>query len=410
MPEFPKHKPVAITVLTCLILGIAFGMYYYRSQKPLTHIPTNGNKTLVDYWQEATQLTKSKQANNLPTTVTFLAVGDISLSRNIAETIKLKNDPLYPFRNIDALLKSTDFNFGNLETPFSKSNAFTPNNTLVFNAPKKNVAGLKEYNFQVLNLANNHAFDQGLGGITITKKVLDENGLLHMGTGQSLEEAWQPAIIEKNGIKIGFLGASYSSINDGGKTTNNFVARIEDTARLTAQVSSLKSHSDFIVITMHAGTEYTDKANDAQVKFAHTAIDAGADIVIGAHPHWVQNKELYCPQSSLSPSGGDVSLRDREGSADQSRCKWIYYSLGNFIFDQAWSEKTKQGLALKITLSKSDSPPFQGGVRGGEKNVATISNLQPANPHPATHLDIIQEIPITIKENCCPIINDGGNQ
>lgn len=275
------------------------------------------------------------------------------------------------------LLKSSDFNFANLESPFSKSDAFTAKNTLVFNAPKANVAGLKEYNFAVLNLANNHAFDQGKDGIDITAEVLDNNGLLHMGTGETLEEAWTPAIIEKNGIKIAFIGASYSSVNDGGKTLNNYVARIEDVDRLTAQVSRLKSSVDFIVVTMHAGTEYTPKANQSQIDFARAAIDAGADIVIGAHPHWVQNKEIY-------------------------KDKPIYYSLGNFIFDQDWSEETKKGLALKITLSK----PVRSSKSRGSNNSATITDIQPSAgiQTPVTTIESIKEIPLYIKENCCPAL------
>jgi poly-gamma-glutamate synthesis protein (capsule biosynthesis protein) len=199
-----------------------------------------------------------------------------------------------------------------------------------------------------------------------------------MGTGKDLDEAWTPAVIEKNGIKIGFIGASYASVNDGGKTTNNYVARIEDTERLTAEVLRLKPLVDFIVVTMHAGTEYTPTANTAQVTFAHAAIDAGADIVIGAHPHWVQNKEIY-------------------------KDKTIYYSLGNFIFDQSWSEQTKKGLALKITISKNGQPS------SALPNAATAQDLQGSKS--SATLDSIEEIPIYIEQNCCPtIIKDDLNK
>jgi poly-gamma-glutamate synthesis protein (capsule biosynthesis protein) len=200
-----------------------------------------------------------------------------------------------------------------------------------------------------------------------------------MGTGATLDQAWQPAIIEKNGIKIGFVGASYASINDGGKASNIYVARMEDTDRLKKTVGNLKSLVDFIVVTMHGGTEYTATANAGQITFAHAAIDSGADIVIGAHPHWVQNKETY-------------------------KDKPIYYSLGNFIFDQSWSEQTKKGLVLKITLSKLGKTSINR--TSAPANAASISDLQPtgnpSTPTSSATIDSIEEIPIHIEENCCP--------
>lgn len=394
-------SPIFIVLAVAIVLGV----FQVTGGSPIPHYAaTDPDKSLQDFYTQGQNAAVPNLTQQEPLSVTFLAFGDISLSRNIAATIQAKKDPLYPFHNIVNLLKSTDFNFANLETPFSKSDAFTAKNTLVFNAPKANVAGLKAYNFAVLNLANNHAFDQGKDGIETTAQILNDNGLLHMGTGKTLDEAWAPAIIEKNGIKIGFIGASYSSINDGGQTLNDYVARIEDTQRLTSNVKRLKSTVDFVVATMHAGTEYTPKANQSQVDFAHAAIDAGADIVIGAHPHWVQNKEFYCPKILVSPPGGDVALRDREGSVvDTKDCKWIYYSLGNFIFDQNWSEETQKGLALKITLNKSG---IQNSKTPTVNNSASISQIQPSAglELPVTTIKNIEEIPLQIKENCCPAI------
>lgn len=414
-------------LLVIILLLVAIGTVTFLTQtKNLENQPANSRKTLDDYYTQAQNLKKDSLTEQETHTVTFLAVGDISLSRGIAQVIKTKQDPLYPFRGIESLLRSTDFNFGNLETPFSSSDSFNPGKTLVFNAPKPNVAGLTAYNFAVLNLANNHAFDQGLDGITATIQTLDAQGLLHMGTGNSLEQAWTPAIIEKNRIKIGFIGASYSSVNDGGKSLNNYVARIEDTERLKSQISSLKSQVDFIVVTMHAGTEYTQQPNQSQINFAHAAIDAGADIVIGAHPHWVQERELYCPTSGSSPFKGEVRWGGYSQLSDTnslySDCKWIYYSLGNFIFDQSWSEPTKKGLALKITLSKSKSgPPNTGappsssspnigearrGIIDSSNNAATLTDLQPAggSQTPTTTVNTIEEISVYIQNNCCPVL------
>jgi poly-gamma-glutamate synthesis protein (capsule biosynthesis protein) len=275
--------------------------------------------------------TQNSTSDLLPTTsskISFLAVGDISLSRNVAAQIIKHDDPLLPFKNIANLLKSTDFNFANLESPFAGGNYFGKTGSLVFNAPLNNIKGLVEYNFKILNLANNHALDQGLRGLEYTRNYLTKNNIQYTGVGNNLTEAWQPVLVKANDIKIAFIGASYSSINDNAKTTNNYVARIEDLNMLKNAIAKAKKTSDFIVVAMHAGTEYTYKPNEKQINFAHAAIEAGADMVIGHHPHWIQSIEQY-------------------------QGKYIFYSLGNFIFDQMWSQETKEGLMLKIILQKN---------------------------------------------------------
>jgi len=268
-------------------------------------------------------------------TATFLAVGDIMLSRGVNRAIEQTEDPLFPFSQLDKLLDSSDFNFGNLESPAS-GNEKRLGKGLVFNSHQHDLAGLARYNFRVLNLANNHAFDQGLAGLRFTKHYLETNRILSLGVGVNKTEAWEAKIIEVNEIKIGFIGASYASINDGGFAINVHVARIEEFERLKLAVRKLKLESDFIVVTMHAGIEYTRKPNSLQTAFAHTAIEAGADLVIGGHPHWIQTIEKY-------------------------RGRYIFYSLGNFIFDQKKSD-TREGLMLRISLSKIESGTLAGNL------------------------------------------------
>jgi poly-gamma-glutamate synthesis protein (capsule biosynthesis protein) len=219
--------------------------------------------------------------------------------------------------------------------------------SLVFGAPSDYILGLVNYNFKSLNLANNHALDQGIKGLEYTLNYLDEKNIKHVGAGKNLNEAWQPAIVETRGIKICFIGASYASINDSGKTQNNYVARIDDNENLKLAIQNSKSLCNFVVTTMHAGTEYTRKPNNIQIQFAHNAIDFGADVVIGAHPHWVQTIEKY-------------------------KDKYIFYSLGNFIFDQEWSQETKEGLALKIQVSKANN---QNSLQGTQ-TFAKLENIE----------------------------------
>jgi poly-gamma-glutamate capsule biosynthesis protein CapA/YwtB (metallophosphatase superfamily) len=257
--------------------------------------------------------------------VTFIAVGDIMLSRGVEEIMSRAGDPTLPFRDISAELRATDFNFGNLESPVSGNDNILGKG-LVFNARTRVLRGLIENNFRVLQLANNHALDQGRKGLQSTRDQVRSRGIATVGTGDDLEEAWRPQIVEVNGIRIAFIAASYASVNDGGVTRNQFVARTDDLTRLAEAVGDARRMADFVVVAMHAGIEYTRTPEKGQVTFAHAAVDVGADIVIGGHPHWVQTNEIY-------------------------NGKPIYYSLGNFIFDQH-QPGTQDGLILKVQLQK----------------------------------------------------------
>lgn len=328
------------------------------------------------------------------TSTTFLAVGDIMLSRKVALKLKEANNPRLPFKNLTHLFTAVDFAFGNLETPFAEK-PIVGGSTLIFASPTSSLAGLRENKFQVLTLANNHALDKGIDGLNFTKDLLEKNNILTTGVGENLNQAWQPAIIEAKGIKTCFIGASYASINDNGKTNNDYVARIEDTQNLKLSIEKSKSLCDFVVASMHAGTEYTRKPNLAQIDFAHKAIDLGADMVIGHHPHWIQTIEKYCPKSETSLSLWDISpQKERELSLQQTAnaitpspseeragerllCpnpKYIFYSLGNFIFDQDWSQETKEGLMLKMTISKATCHPDRPSASEGAEGSLSASN------------------------------------
>jgi poly-gamma-glutamate synthesis protein (capsule biosynthesis protein) len=351
--EFKSFR-FAVTALFLLVL-IIFSLTYQKPPLPVEH-------------------------NVLPpervteTRVTFLAVGDMMISRGVARAITRAGDPSAPFRKMDEALRSTDFNFGNLEVPISGNNNVIGKG-LTFNMHTRDLAGLKAYNFKVLNLANNHALDQGVNGLRQTQKFLAESGFTYLGVGDSLDEAWQPKIITVKNVKIGFVGASYASVNDGGVARNDYVARIEDTERLRQAIERLRAGgADFIVATMHAGVEYTRRPHQPQIDFARAAIDYGADIVIGAHPHWAQVFESY---------------KDR----------YIFYSLGNFIFDQEWSRDTKEGLALKITLnsrkSSAPTPASASGTRVEQIELIPVVIENYSTPRPANDAEakqILQKI------------------
>ena len=364
-------KVVFILLPLLFIAAAALGIYQWQfSTETGKDALYNGvsDGSLQDYYNFAQQQTTASDT----TRITLYAIGDIMLSRNVAgQMSKNHKDSFWPFRALEDELHSTDFNFGNLESPFSGGDEFNPTGSLVFNAPTWALPGLAQYNFKVLNLANNHAYDQGKDGLLYTKKILNDNNLLGLGVGANLNEAWQGHVYSVKGVRIGFVGASYASVNDGGVAINQNVARIEDVERLKKSIADLKTKSDFIIATMHAGTEYTYQPNQGQIDFAHAAIDAGADMVIGAHPHWVQTTEKY-------------------------KDKYIFYSLGNFVFDQMWSQETKEGLMLKISLEKNSScSTMPNASASGQQQVSCSDSLQ-GSPVPAT-LKQVDLVPVVIE-------------
>jgi poly-gamma-glutamate capsule biosynthesis protein CapA/YwtB (metallophosphatase superfamily) len=260
----------------------------------------------------------------------FIAVGDIMLSRLVARQTEKTDNPWWIWMNISSFLQESDFNIWNLESPTNGTDVYSYEKTMVFNALPHLIETLSQVNFWVINLANNHAMDQGEEWLIKTQRILEKHNIIHIGTGANLEEAWIPKIVEKNGIKIAFIGASYASFNDDGSKNSPMIARMQDVKNLQSAIKKAKEETHYVVVSMHAGQEYTREPTNLQREFAHAAIEWGADIVIGAHPHWTQKIESY-------------------------KGKYIFYSLGNFVFDQEFSPETKTGLAIQVFLEKNQN-------------------------------------------------------
>jgi hypothetical protein len=264
-----------------------------------------------------------------PVRVRFLSVGDVIFGRRVQRTIDAKGDPEHPFRPLAKLYAAVDFTFANLENPFfsgKKPNETPPGKRYaVLWAKPEHVSTLVKYKVTAVNLANNHAMDQDLRGLEETLATLDAAGVQHVGVGKDLAAAWKPMFVDVRGLKIGFVGASFTSKNDMGFSRNPHVARIEDEDRLAAACGEARQGAHFVVVTMHAGDEHKLVPNAKQRAFAKAAVRAGADVVIGAHPHVVQ-------------------------PAEKIDGKWVFYSLGNFVFDQAAPEN-KEAVAVELHLA-----------------------------------------------------------
>lgn len=261
-----------------------------------------------------------------PPTLTLIAVGDIMLSRDVERAIK-RHGVDYPFTKIQGILKEGDIVFGNLETSVTPGREILVNE-MRFRSQPAALQGLVNANVSIVSLANNHVPDFGTKGVLDTVRYLDDAGIRHVGAGKDIEDALAPAFINVKGTTLAFL-----AFNDHDVVPDSYGASVMrpgtslmDIDRMKNAVKKAKEHADIVVVSMHSGIEYTAKPNTSQQNFAHAAIDAGAELVLGHHPHVVQTAEKY-------------------------HGKFIFYSLGNFIFDQIWSEETKRGLGLKITMT-----------------------------------------------------------
>ncbi|MFH1047131.1 MAG: CapA family protein [Patescibacteria group bacterium] len=251
--------------------------------------------------------------------VTLLAVGDVMLSRVVAERMRT-HGPDYPFSQLHTELSSVHITFGNLETPIAVGSE-VGSLDMSFRADPWAATALQTAGFDVVSLANNHVLNRGTAGLVETIRRLDEVGIAHTGAGETSAVARTAAIIERAGLKVVFLAYTYDARNSDSRTNPL------DLKSLSEDIAAVRQAADVVVVSMHAGIEYAPAPNRQQIEFAHAAIDAGADVVLGHHPHVVQTAEIY-------------------------NGKYIFYSLGNFVFDQMWSRETRLGLGVRLTLTE----------------------------------------------------------
>lgn len=233
---------------------------------------------------------------------TIILTGDIMLGRSVMNESLKNNNPKYPFLLVSDLLKNADLVFSNLENPITEGCPILTSG-MVFCTKPEIIDGLKYAGIDILSLANNHTENYGKEGVAETKKYLSENEIEFLD-GNSL------VIKEINGIKFGFLGF-------------NFMYRKPNELELKL-IRESGEKVDILFAMIHWGEEYTSKPNNFQKDVASTLVNEGVDVVVGTHPHWVQ-------------------------SIDTIKDKLVLYSLGNFVFDQAWSEETKTGMAIRLT-------------------------------------------------------------
>lgn len=251
----------------------------------------------------------------------LLFAGDVMFSRGVRRQILLSGDSALPFRKIAPLLAGADLTFINLESPFSDLGPYHEDG-LIFHAPPAAIAGLQLAHVAAVSTANNHSRDCGTHGVEFTVAWLCSHGIAPVGSSASADETHRGVVLERNGIRFGFLGYTYDQQNGNWRDIDPRIA-LADPPVVSQDVTNLRKRCDVVIVSMHNGLEYMTKPTKAQIEFAHTAINAGAALVIGHHPHVIQPKEIY-------------------------RSGVIFYSLGNFIFDQFQREATQHGEIAEV--------------------------------------------------------------
>lgn len=246
------------------------------------------------------------------------------LSRAVRRAILASHDPALPFRNIGPLLASADIAFVNLESPFSDLGPYHETG-LIFHAPPDAIEGLQLAGIDIASTANNHSRDCASYGVEYTVRWLRSHGIAPLGSGETAAEAHAGVILIRHGIRFGFLGYTYDQKNGNWHDDDQRIA-MADIPAMKTDVAAMKKRCDVIIVSMHNGIEYASKPSRNQLEFAHAAIDAGAVLVIGHHPHVVQPSEKY--KNGL-----------------------IYYSLGNFVFDQYQRIATQHGEIADVQFS-----------------------------------------------------------
>lgn len=313
--------------------------YWFKSEK---------SYDLYREIEENSQFVKENKDTLSSKHIEVLATGELIPARAVDRLgFGIHENYTYVFDFFKDEIKNADLTMALLENSFL-GDPVPCKGCVSFTGDEKFAKAIADVGYDMISTAGNHAGDAGQKGYPRTIELLDLNNIAWSGTGSTADSEQNIAIKEVNGQKIGMFGADevayfYTIPLSANQTTDSiyglysFTNRKDggileiDPAKIQALAELKKSKDiDFLVVIMSWGIEYTSKANSFQNKLARRLIDeAGVDLIVGAHPHWVQNIEFY-------------------------KGKPIIYSLGNFIFDQTHTLPTRQGANAKIAILNNE--------------------------------------------------------
>ncbi|MGF9980409.1 capsular polyglutamate synthetase PgsA [Bacillus subtilis] len=261
-------------------------------------------------------------------------VGDIMMGRYVEKVTEQKGaDSIFQY--VEPIFRASDYVAGNFENPVTyQKNYKQADKKIHLQTNKESVKVLKDMNFTVLNSANNHAMDYGVQGMKDTLGEFAKQNLDIVGAGYSLSDAKKKISYQKvNGVTIATLGFTDVSGKGFAAKKNTPGVLPADPEIFIPMISEAEKHADIVVVQSHWGQEYDNDPNDRQRQLARAMSDAGADIIVGHHPHVLEPIEVY---------NGTV----------------IFYSLGNFVFDQGWT-RTRDSALVQYHLKKNGTGRFE---------------------------------------------------
>jgi poly-gamma-glutamate synthesis protein (capsule biosynthesis protein) len=269
----------------------------------------------------------------VPEVTTLAAVGDIMLGRRVGARHRV--DPAAPLKPFAKRLAAAEITVGNFESTLSTAGSPTQGGDS-FAASPRVIPGLRAAGFDLLSLANNHVGDYGDRALRQTLDRFAAAKIDTVGAGRDLAAARRPVVIERDRVRVGFIAVDSigespaATRNRAGTNRLNMPPRtgpLDRAAlrRISSDIRSLNQRVDVVIVLTHWGTQYTHRPEPSQRAAARAFAAAGADLVIGGHPHWVQGFETV-------------------GTAA------VVHSLGNFVFDMDFQTKTREGIFLEIVL------------------------------------------------------------
>lgn len=337
-----KRVLVTLVIISLVGLGIVGGLFVYERYFGSADKEDNTADVTTNNSNNATDV---KVVKPEPVNISLLFTGDVLLSEYVLSNYNSKGiDGVVSSPLRDKMLNA-DFTMVNQEFPFSTRGTKAPDKQYTFRVDPGYISIFKELGINAVGIANNHVLDFGKEALEDTFTTLNNAAIPFSGAGHNLEEASRLVTYEKGGKKVGIIAASrvIPVVEWNVRNSQPGVFTAYDPTDLVNKVREARKSCDLVYVMIHWGTEHTDRLEEYQKNIGHQIIDAGADGVIGAHPHVVQGIERY-------------------------NGKLIFYSLGNFIFNQ----NIERTFALSIDFDNENVNPSYSLIPAKAKGATTF--------------------------------------
>ena len=318
--QFPNLKKI-LSIHDLQDHQVVFLPWQHVHGQKLVHLKVNGH-SFYDAPEGAIQVTWFRKNDDgyshfLKENIKLTAAGTVVLARGVHKVIQRHNDIHYPWKGTRQFFNESDINIVNFKSPLVTEFSYPKSSWLLVG--KLNYANaMASANIHLVSLAGNHMGDAKTTGLNETLTKLTQLNIKTVGAGSTLAEAYQCEIIKKKGVTFGFVG--FNNVPGSiGKPKNNHpgIAWLDNDA--IKAIKTCRPNVDQLIVLVNWGIEYTHQPRKKEQAWAKRMIQAGADIVLGDQAHWVQ-------------------------SFDTINGKHVSYGLGNYIFDQHWSQYTTEGI------------------------------------------------------------------